>query len=174
MHRRTRLGLFLWALISLAIAAQAELAEHYGVGAELWSATSYKKLREDALDVERWNRLHPTEAPRVAPVTAKLESSAGPIVAVSDFMMIVPDQVSRWSPRSFTPLGTDGFGRSDTREALRRFFEIDMPHVVLAVLDGLVRDGELESSVVADAIARYGLDTERANPFFYQAPPVLH
>ena len=165
--------LFSGPIHAAAIAAQAELAENYDVAAELWSATSYKKLREDALDAERWSRLHPTAARRVPPVTEKLLGSEGPIVAVSDFMMIVPDQIARWAPRRFTPLGTDGFGRSDTREALRRFFEIDMPHVVVAVLDGLSQDGEIKASVVADAISRYGLDTERANPFFYEAPPVL-
>jgi len=150
--------------------AQAELAEHYGVGASLWSATSYKRLREDALGVERWNRLHPDAEPRIPDVTTKLEHGAGPIVAVTDYMTAVPDQVARWAPRRFTPLGTDGYGRSDTREALRSYFEVDMPHVVLAVLSSLVADGALESSILNEAIGRYGIDPDAPNPYTYDVP----
>ncbi len=147
--------------------AQAELAEHYDVGAALWSVTSYKRLREEALDAERWNRLHPGGDRRVPEVTSKLSESDGPIVAVTDYMASVPDQISRWAPRAFTPLGTDGYGRSDTREALRAFFEVDMPHVVVAVLAGLAGEGSLDPSVVADAIARYGIDPDAPNPATY-------
>ncbi len=147
--------------------AQAELAEHYDVGAALWSVTSYKRLREEALDAERWNRLHPGGDRRVPEVTSKLSESDGPIVAVTDYMASVPDQISRWAPRAFTPLGTDGYGRSDTREALRAFFEVDMPHVVVAVLAGLASEGSIDPSVVADAIARYGIDPDAPNPATY-------
>ena len=147
-----------------ARAAQTELLEHYGVGAELYSATNYKLLREEALEVERWNRLHPGEARRVPYVTAALQGIAGPIVAVTDYMKMVPDQVARWVPSSFITLGTDGFGRSDTREALRRFFETDTGHVVVAVLSGLVERGRLEPSVVADALDRYEIDPEVGDP----------
>src|SRR5690606_30687711 len=105
-----------------ARAARDELAEHYGVGAELWSVTSYKRLREEALGVERWNRLHPTAEARTPFVTRTLSGVGGPLVAVTDFMAAVPDQVGRWVPGPFTILGTDGFGRSDSRSALRRFF----------------------------------------------------
>ncbi|MDQ2649154.1 MAG: pyruvate dehydrogenase (acetyl-transferring), homodimeric type [Actinomycetota bacterium] len=145
--------------------AQSELAEHYGVGAELHSATSYKRLREQALSTERWNRLHPSATPQVPRVT-ELLAGEGPIVAVTDFMKAIPDQIARWVPegRSFLPLGTDGFGRSDTREALRRYFEIDAAHVVVAVLAELAEAGTIEPKVVDDAIARYGLDTESADP----------
>src|SRR5690606_15449007 len=97
-------------------AAQSELAERWDVGAELWSATSYKRLREQALTTERWNRLHPTEPARTPLVTDLLDGAAGPVVAVTDYMKAVPDQVGRWVNRPFVPLGTDGFGRSDTRE----------------------------------------------------------
>ncbi len=124
--------------------AQAELAEHYDVGVDLWSATSYKRLREEAMAAERWNRLHPGEAPRTPLVTERLAEGAGPIVAVTDFMRAVPDQVSRWSPRPWSSLGTDGVGRSDTRETLRRFFETDAAHVVVAVLAGLACDGAVD------------------------------
>ncbi len=144
--------------------AQAELAEHYGVGAELWSATSYKTLRDDAVADERWNRLHPGEEGRTPRVTRLLGEGAGPVVAVTDHMALVPDQIARWVPRTFVPLGTDGFGRSDTREALRRFFEIDTGHIVVATLWGLARDGKVEASVVEDAIERYGIDTSADDP----------
>jgi len=150
-----------------AHAAAAELAEHYDVAAELWSATSYKALRDEALATERWNRLHPNEKARSALVTSLLADGDGPVVAVTDFMKIVPDQVSRFVPhRPFVPLGTDGFGRSDTREALRRHFEIDMPHVVVAVLSGLVDSGDVKPEVVADAIARFELDPDSIDPRF--------
>jgi len=144
--------------------AVAELAEHYGVGAELWSATSYKRLREDALSAERQNRLHPDAEGRTPRVTELLADGRGPVVAVTDHMTLVPDQVGRWIPRTFVPLGTDGFGRSDTREALRRFFEIDAGHIVVATLWGLVRDGSVEAAVVRDAIERYGIDTDAPDP----------
>ena len=147
-----------------ARAAQVELLEHYGVGAELFSATNYKLLREEALEVERWNRLHPGEEPRVPYVTASLDGSEGPIVAVTDFMKMVPDQVARWVPRTFITLGTDGFGRSDTREALRRFFEVDTGHVVVAVLSGLAEQGRIDASVVEDAIERYEIDPDVGDP----------
>ncbi|MGB0112644.1 MAG: pyruvate dehydrogenase (acetyl-transferring), homodimeric type [Ilumatobacteraceae bacterium] len=150
-----------------ARAAAAELAEHYDVGAELWSATSYKALREEALAAERWNRLHPSQEPRMPRVAQILADSQGPITAVSDFMKIVPEQVQRFiHDRTFVPLGTDGMGRSDTREALRRHFEIDTGHVVLAVLDGLLADGKVDESVVEDAIRRYDIDPEAIDPTF--------
>jgi pyruvate dehydrogenase E1 component len=144
--------------------AQAELAEHFGVGAQLWSVTSYKELRRDALEVTRWNRLHPDEAPRVPRVTTNLESTSGPIVAVTDFLTLVPDQVARWVPRRYLSLGTDGFGRSDTRDALRSFFEVDTAHVVIAVLAELAAAGEVDPSVVRSAIERYGVDPEAIDP----------
>jgi pyruvate dehydrogenase E1 component len=146
--------------------AQAELAEHYEVGAELWSATSYKRLREQALTTERWNRLHPEADPRAARVTELLSAGTGPVVAVTDFMKAVPDQIGRWVPegRRFAPLGTDGFGRSDTREALRRHFEIDTGHVVTAVLAALAADGTVEPAIVKDAIQRYGIDPDAVDP----------
>jgi len=148
-----------------ATEAQAQLAEHYDVGAELFSATSYKRLREQALSTERWNRLHPAQPPRTPRVTEILEGD-GPVVAVTDFMKAVPDQIARWVPdgRSFTPLGTDGFGRSDTREALRRHFETDAPHVVVATLAALSAAGDVKPELVQDAIDRYDLDPEQIDP----------
>jgi pyruvate dehydrogenase E1 component len=145
--------------------ARAELAEHHGIGIELWSATSYKRLREEALAVERWNRLHPGSPPRVPFVTSTLEAAPGPVVAVTDFMRAVPDQVARWVPRPYSTLGTDGFGRSDTRHALRSFFETDTGHIVVAVLSALAREGTVDASTVRQAIERYGIDPETAAPW---------
>jgi len=144
--------------------AQVELADHYGVGAELWSVTSYQQLRDEANSAERWNRLHPSEQPRVPFVTSSLETTEGPIVAVTDFMKLVPDQVGRFVPRRFVILGTDGFGRSDGRAALRHHFETDLGHVVLAVLSALTMDRQIDQSAVKDAIDRYGIDPDATDP----------
>ncbi len=156
--------LFSGTACQAALEAQRLLAADHDVAAELWSATSYKALREDALSVERWNRLHPTMTPRRGYVTEVLEAASGPIVAVTDFMKAVPDQIARWVPGHFIPLGTDGFGRSDTREALRRHFETDAANVVVAVLDGLAAVGEAKSEEVESAIELYGIDAEAPDP----------
>ena len=147
--------------------AVRELAEHYDVGAELWSATSYKRLREEALAAERFNRLHPSRPHRTPMVTELLQQSAGPITAVTDFMCAVPEQIIRFIPaqRPFNVLGTDGMGRSDTREALRRHFEVDCGHIVVSTLTGLLESGAIDASVVDDAIQRYDIDPDAADPF---------
>ena len=147
-----------------ALDAQQMLADEFDVGVDVWSATSYKLLRDDALSVERWNRLHPTDAPRVPYVTEALGDADGPIVAVSDFLKAVPDQIARFVPTPFVSLGTDGYGFSDTRIALRRHFEIDAAHLVVAVLDTLARQGEVKAEQVAEAIRRFDIDTERPDP----------
>ena len=162
--RRRATILFSGSASQAAIEAQGLLAEHHDVAVELWSATSYKALREDALEVERWNRLHPSDQARKPFVTEALEHSDGPVVAVTDFMKAVPDQVARWVPNHFTPLGTDGFGLSDTREALRRHFETDAAHLVVAVLDGLRATGEGKVEEVGDAIRRYHIDPDVPDP----------
>ncbi len=156
--------LFSGAAQGAARQAQQSLAEDHDVSAELWSVTSYKALREEALSVERHNRLHPQARPRTPYVTEVLSQAEGPIVAVTDFMKVVPDQIARWVPSPFTPLGTDGFGRSDTRAALRRHFETDAAHVVVAVLDGLRPTGEAKAEEVGDAIRRYGIDADALDP----------
>jgi pyruvate dehydrogenase E1 component len=148
-----------------ARAAAADLAEHFGVHVELWSATSYKLLREQALATERWNRLHPTESPRTPVVAELLGTGSTPIVAVTDFMKIVPEQVARFVHRPFVPLGTDGMGRSDTREALRRYFEVDAGHVVVAVLSTLATQGAIDPAAVRAAMERYGIDPETPDPY---------
>ncbi|MDQ3575453.1 MAG: pyruvate dehydrogenase (acetyl-transferring), homodimeric type, partial [Actinomycetota bacterium] len=148
-----------------AMEAQRLLATDHDVAAECWSVTSYKALREEALETERWNRLHPEEAPRVPHVTQVLSAATeGPFVAVTDYMKAVPDQVARWVPGHFTPLGTDGYGRSDDRPTLRRHFETDAAHVVVAVLKALADTGDAKAEEVADAIARYEIDAEAPDP----------
>jgi len=148
-----------------AMEAQRLLAADHDVAADCWSVTSYKALREEALETERWNRLHPEEAPRVAHVSQVLSAETeGPFVAVTDFMKAVPDQVARWIPGHFTPLGTDGYGRSDDRPALRRHFETDAAHVVVTVLKALADTGDAKDEEVADAIARYSIDAEVPDP----------
>ena len=146
-----------------ALDARQLLADRYGVAAEVWSATSYKALREDALSVERWNRLHPGAPARTPYVTTGL-AGASPVVAVTDFTSLVPDQVARWVPAPYVALGTDGFGLSDTREALRRHFEVDAPHVALAVLGALVGSGELDPAVVAKAVSDLDVDVDAVDP----------
>jgi len=146
--------------------AVIELTERWNVAVELWPATSWKKLREEALSIERWNRLHPTDDARTPFVTEQLRRSSGPIVAVTDFMKAIPDQIARWVPddRPYLPLGTDGFGRSDTREALRRHFEIDTGHIVVGVLSALVAAGHANPDEVAKAIAHHDIDPEAVDP----------
>ncbi len=160
--------LFSGTAYGAAEAARDELAERWDVACDLWSVTSYKKLREQAMVTDRWNRLHPGEEPRTALVHDRLaEDAAGgaPVIAVTDYMRAVPDQVSRWVGRPYSSLGTDGFGRSDTREALREFFEVDAGHLVVAVLSALAEQGALEADVVAKAIAHHDIDTEAAPPW---------
>jgi pyruvate dehydrogenase E1 component len=156
--------LFSGSAYSAALEAQKLLAADHDVAAELWSVTSYKSLREEALSVERSNRLHPSRPAETPLITSALSGSDGPFVAVTDFMKIVPDQVARWVPGHFTPLGTDGYGRSDTRAALRRHFETDAANVVVAVLKGLAETGDGKAEEVADAIAKYGIDADAPDP----------
>jgi pyruvate dehydrogenase E1 component len=144
----------------LALRASELLAEDFDVAADVWSAPGWQRLRQDALDCEEWNRLHPTEDPRVPLVTRTFGEVEGPIVAVTDWMKLVPDQISRWVPRPYAVLGTDGFGRSDTRAALRRHFKIDAENIAVAVLQELALAGEVEREVVAEAIKRYELDPD--------------
>ena len=152
------------AIIRSALRAQEILAEKYNVSADVWSATSYKALRNDALNAERWNMFHPEEAPRKPQVVSLLENEKGPFVAVSDSMKIVPDQIATWVPGGLTTLGTDGFGRSDTRANLRRFFEIDAECTVIATLRALAKKGEVENSLVARAIRELGVNPDKVFP----------
>jgi len=140
-----------------ALQAQRLLADDWGVAAAVWSATSWNELRRDALACEEHSLLHPDSPPRLPWVTTALEGTAGPVLAVSDFMRAVPDQISRWVPGDYSSLGTDGFGRSDTRAALRRHFHTDAGSITLGVLHELVRRGEQKRSVLSEALARYDI-----------------
>jgi pyruvate dehydrogenase E1 component len=147
-----------------ALEAQRVLAEEYDVGADVWSATSFQQLRNDALEVDRWNRLHPADPPRRSYLEETLGALDGPIVAVTDFVKAVPDQIARWVPNTFEVLGTDGFGLSDARAELRRHFEVDAPHIAVASLHALAQSGEIKREAVADALTRFGIDTEAPDP----------
>ncbi len=152
-------------IIRSALRAQEILAERYDVSADVWSATNYKQLRAEALRCQRWNMLHPTAPPQISYVESVLAREAGVFVAVSDFMKIVPDQIAPWVPGGLTTLGTDGFGRSDTRERLRRFFEVDAELTVIATLYALCQKGMVERSTVAQAIKELKVDPEKVFPF---------
>jgi pyruvate dehydrogenase E1 component len=143
-----------------ALEAQRLLAEDWGVAAEAWSATSWTELRRDALACDEWNMLHPDAEPRTPHVTSALAGHPGPVVAVSDWIRAVPDQIARWVGAPFSSLGTDGWGFSDTRPAARRFFHVDAESIALAVLTQLARLGEVKPEVLAQAIAKYRLDLD--------------
>jgi len=143
-----------------ALEAQRLLAEDWGVAAEAWSATSWTELRRDALDCDEWNLLHPDAEPRVPHVTSVLADHPGPVVAVSDWIRAVPDQIARWVSAPFGSLGTDGWGFSDTRPAARRFFHVDAESITLTVLSQLARVGEVKPEVLGQAIAKYRLDVD--------------
>ena len=151
-------------IIREALRAQQILAEKFGVSADVWSATSYKLMRNDALRTRRWNMLHPSEPAKKSYVESLLENEKGVFVAVSDNMKIVPDQIAPWVPGGLTTLGTDGFGRSDTRARLRRFFEVDAESTVIATLYALAEKGQLEKGVVGKAIKDLGVDPEKVYP----------
>ncbi|MEL7060295.1 MAG: pyruvate dehydrogenase (acetyl-transferring), homodimeric type [Acidobacteriota bacterium] len=153
------------AILREVLAAAEMLRADWGVAADVWSCPSFTELRRDGLSVDRWNRLHPEEAPRRAYVTELLDSHDGPVVAATDSMASYADQVRPWIDRQFVVLGTDGFGRSDSRPALRRFFEVDRQHVVVAALGALAREGAIEASMASTAIERYGLDPELPDPW---------
>jgi pyruvate dehydrogenase E1 component len=147
-----------------ALRAQHLLAQDWGVAADVWSATSWTELRRDAIVCEEHNLLHPSDEPRLPYVTRALAGTAGPVIAVSDFMRAVPDLISRWVPRQFTSLGTDGFGMSDTRHALRRHFHVDAESVAVAALRQLAGTGDVPASAAAEAAKKYALDDVTAAP----------
>lgn len=152
------------SILREVLAAADRLEGEFGVAADVWSATSFGELRKDGISCDRWNLLNPGEPPRVPYVTEQLAGSTGPIVAATDFIRAYPDLIRNWVPRSYTVLGTDGFGRSDTRVALRDFFEIDARYIVLAALKGLVEDGKIEREVLISAASSYGVDAAKPSP----------
>jgi pyruvate dehydrogenase E1 component len=151
-------------LLREALRAQEILGSRYGVAADVWSVTSYKELRREALEVERWNLLHPTAEPRKSYVERVLENEQGVFVAVSDYMKSVPEMINRWVPGGLYPLGTDGFGRSESRPALRRFFEVDAECVTVAALAQLARRDVIKAAQVEKAIHDLGIDPDKVDP----------
>jgi pyruvate dehydrogenase E1 component len=144
--------------------AQTILKEKYGVAADVWSVTSYKELYRDANDCERWNMLHPSDAVKVPYVTRTLKDASGPFIAASDYMKVLPESLAKWVPGQLVSLGTDGFGRSENRVALRDFFEVDAKHIVLATLGALVREKKIGVEVMKKAIRDLGINPEKLNP----------
>jgi pyruvate dehydrogenase E1 component len=147
------------------VEAAQELLDKYGVSADVWSVTSYNELRREAQECERWNRLHPTSKAKVPYITQVMEKEQGPVVAASDYMKILPDSIGKWVPQGVFSLGTDGFGRSDSRAALRRFFEVDSANVAAAALYQLALSGEIEKSVVSKAVKELGINPEAPTPW---------
>jgi pyruvate dehydrogenase E1 component len=144
--------------------AQTILQEKYGVAADVWSVTSYKELYRDANDCERWNMLHPGEAAKTPYVTETLKDAPGPFIAASDYMKVLPESLAKWVPGQLVSMGTDGFGRSESRAALRNFFEVDAKHIVLATLSALAREKKVGVDVVKRAIRELEIDAEKQNP----------
>lgn len=151
-------------ILNEVVRAQDILSEKYGVQADVWSVTSYNELRREALGIERWNRLHPGEPEKTPYIIEALKGSKGPIIAATDYMKIVPDQLAPWLPSRLVTLGTDGFGRSDNREHLRRHFEVNAESIVTAALSKLVRDGKFDAAAAQKAFAELGVDTEKEDP----------
>ncbi|MEO0996432.1 MAG: pyruvate dehydrogenase (acetyl-transferring), homodimeric type, partial [Pseudomonadota bacterium] len=146
------------------VAASELLQSDFDIPSDIWSATSFNELRRDCLETERWNNLHPGEEPRRSYLERCLEGVEGPFIAATDYMKIVPEQIERWVPGRYVTLGTDGFGRSDSRAALRDHFEVNRHYIVVAALKALADDGALDAKTVTDAIQRYGIDPDKADP----------
>jgi pyruvate dehydrogenase E1 component len=151
-------------ILNEVLRAQEILASKYNIQTDVWSVTSYNELRREALSVERWNRLHPSEPERKSYLQKSLEDAQGPIIAASDYMKVVPDQLAPWLPARLVTLGTDGFGRSDNREYLRRHFEVNAESIVGATLTKLARDGKFKPKAAQKALAELGLDVEATDP----------
>jgi pyruvate dehydrogenase E1 component len=129
----------------------------------VWSATSFTELRREGIDAERWNMLHPDKKPRASYVEQCLGKRKGPVVAASDYVRLFADQIRGLVPQRYVTLGTDGFGRSDVRTQLRKFFEVDRHYVTVAALKALADEGEIPAQKVADAVKKYGIDPEKPN-----------
>ena len=152
------------AILPEVVKAQAILESDYGVGADVWSITSFVQLYRDGFAADRWNVLHPGETPRVPYVTQCVKDAPGVFVAASDYVKALPHAIDRWMPRPLETLGTDGFGRSESRESLRDFFEVDARYVVVATLAALAREGKVDVGVVQRAIKTLGINPEKPNP----------
>jgi pyruvate dehydrogenase E1 component len=147
------------------IAAAKTLESDYGIPADVYSITSFSELRREALETERWNLLHPTQTQRVPYVESLLKDHQGPVVAATDYMRIVPDQVREWIDGRYITLGTDGYGRSDSRAALRKHFEVDRNYIVIAALKGLVDEGKVDQATLTKAMQALGVDSSKPVPW---------
>jgi len=152
------------AILREVIAAADLLLEDFSVHADVWSLTSANELAREAHDCSRWNRLHPTKKARHSYLETQLQGRDGPVVCATDYIRAYTEQLREFIPARFVTLGTDGFGRSDTRENLRVFFEVNRYHVAVAALKALADDGDIDAKVVAQAIRKYGVDPEKPNP----------
>jgi pyruvate dehydrogenase E1 component len=151
-----------------SMAAKALLEADWGVAANIWSCPSFNELARDGQDCERWNLLHPTETPKVPFVTEQLAGHAGPVIASTDYIKSYVEQIRAFIPkgRTYKVLGTDGFGRSDFRSKLRSHFEVNRHYIVVAALKALADEGSVPATVVAEAIAKYGLNADKINPLY--------
>lgn len=152
------------SILQQVLEAAELLATNFGVAADVWSVTSFSEMRKDGMACDRWNLLHPEEEPRIPFITEKLAEAAGPVVAATDYIRAYPDLVRNWIPHRYRVVGTDGFGRSDTRAALRDFFEVDARYIALTALYALVEEGELERSALSNAIAQFQINPEKPDP----------
>ena len=154
------------AILNCVLKAQEMLAEKYQIASDVWSVTSYTQLRREAGACRRWNMLHPTETPRKSYLETVMEGAEGPVIAASDYVRALAEQLTPWIDGDYFVLGTDGMGRSETREALRRHFEVDAESVTIATLSRLAHAGVLDNKDVQDAISELGYDSEKTNPYF--------
>jgi pyruvate dehydrogenase E1 component len=162
---KVRVTLFGSGTILREVLAAAQILEKdYGVPADVFSVTSFSELRKNALSIARWNMLHPGEPQQLSYVQQTLAGREGPFVAATDYMKTVADQIRQWVPGAYTALGTDGFGRSDSRAELRRFFEVDRHYVVVASLKALADEGKIDKNTVSKAMQAFGIDPEKSNP----------
>ncbi|MDX1528665.1 MAG: pyruvate dehydrogenase (acetyl-transferring), homodimeric type, partial [Gammaproteobacteria bacterium] len=146
------------------IEAAKLLKEDFGVASDIWSAPSFTELQRDGVDANRWNMLHPDKKPRQSYVEQCLANRKGPVIAATDYVRLFADQIRNFVPRRYVTLGTDGFGRSDVRTQLRKFFEVDRYYVAVAALKALADEGTIPAKKVSDAIKKYGIDPEKPNP----------
>ena len=161
---QTRAQLFGSGTIMFEVLKAQQILEKFGVAADVWSVTSYKELYKDANDCQRWNMLHPGQTARVPYLTQLLKDAPGPFIAASDYMKVLPESIAQWIPGKLVALGTDGFGRSENRAALRDFFEVDAKHIVLAALNALFAEGKIGLDVVQKAMQELGINANKPNP----------
>ncbi|MFI5238099.1 MAG: transketolase-like TK C-terminal-containing protein, partial [Ignavibacteriales bacterium] len=151
-------------ILNQVLHAQEILEKEYGVSADVWSVTSYKELRREALEVERWNLLNPEKKQKDSYISKTLSKEEGVFVASSDYVKALPDSISKWFPGTLYSLGTDGYGRSGSRKALRDFFEVDYKHIVYATLGALVKEGKIKETILQKAKKDLEINPDKLNP----------